>query len=341
MLYAAIDIHKHAFQAAVLDPETGVVVEERFSADRDSLARWAEPWQGPGGGGGDRGDDRLALGLARAGRRRFRGAAGGAGANAGAARPSPQRQDRSPRRALAGAAAGEGDAARVMDPAGADPRAARPDTAAQGAGRGPPPLGSAPARLPAARGLALLALESAQAAGAALGVRAPALRARPPAGRLAAGGDGGAGDAAGHRRRRAASLRPPGRALPGVAVDLRDRPDPRLSPAGRDRRGAALPPRRADHPPGRTRPGRRRIGRDAPPRPPRQGRLTASALGARRSRRARTPHNRPRPRALPGDARAARYVGGETDRRPQDRQAGLPRPARARARHSLTKPEQH
>jgi transposase len=46
MLYAAIDIHKHAFQAAVLDPETGEVVEERFSADRESLARWAEPWRG-------------------------------------------------------------------------------------------------------------------------------------------------------------------------------------------------------------------------------------------------------------------------------------------------------
>ncbi|SRR6266540_3880324 len=46
MLYAAIDIHKHAFQAAVLDPESGQVVEERFSADRESLARWAEPWRG-------------------------------------------------------------------------------------------------------------------------------------------------------------------------------------------------------------------------------------------------------------------------------------------------------
>jgi transposase len=46
MLYAAIDIHKHAFQAVVLDPESGEVVEERFSADRDSLARWAEPWRG-------------------------------------------------------------------------------------------------------------------------------------------------------------------------------------------------------------------------------------------------------------------------------------------------------
>src|SRR6266571_4879920 len=46
MLYAAIDIHKHAFQAAVLDPEGGEVVEARFSADRESLARWAEEWQG-------------------------------------------------------------------------------------------------------------------------------------------------------------------------------------------------------------------------------------------------------------------------------------------------------
>src|SRR5438445_2945395 len=45
MLYAAIDIHKHAFQAAVLDPETGSVVEARFSADRESLAHWAEQWQ--------------------------------------------------------------------------------------------------------------------------------------------------------------------------------------------------------------------------------------------------------------------------------------------------------
>ncbi len=46
MLYAAIDIHKHAFQAAVLDPDSGEGVEQPFSADRDSLARWAEPWRG-------------------------------------------------------------------------------------------------------------------------------------------------------------------------------------------------------------------------------------------------------------------------------------------------------
>ena len=46
MLCAAIDIHKHAFQAAVFDSGSGEVVEERFSADRESLGRWAEQWQG-------------------------------------------------------------------------------------------------------------------------------------------------------------------------------------------------------------------------------------------------------------------------------------------------------
>jgi hypothetical protein len=39
MLYAAIDIHNHAFQAAVFDPESGEVVQARFSADRESLGR--------------------------------------------------------------------------------------------------------------------------------------------------------------------------------------------------------------------------------------------------------------------------------------------------------------
>jgi len=30
IVYAAIDIHKHAFQAAVLDPESGELVEARL-----------------------------------------------------------------------------------------------------------------------------------------------------------------------------------------------------------------------------------------------------------------------------------------------------------------------
>jgi hypothetical protein len=46
MLYAAIDIHKHAFQAAVFDPESGEVVQARFSADRESLSRCADEWRG-------------------------------------------------------------------------------------------------------------------------------------------------------------------------------------------------------------------------------------------------------------------------------------------------------
>src|SRR5439155_12951745 len=75
--------------------------------------------------------------------------------------------------------------------------------------------------------------------------------------------------------------------------------------------------------------------RDAPPRPPRQGRLTASALGAGRSGRARAPPNRPRPRRLPRHPPAARHDRGATDRRSQDRQTRLPRPPRARASRSL------
>jgi hypothetical protein len=69
MLYAAIDIHKHVFQAAVFDPESGgwsrafLGRSGRSAPPGGSVAR-------PRRGGRDRGDDGLALGLARA--RRFR-----------------------------------------------------------------------------------------------------------------------------------------------------------------------------------------------------------------------------------------------------------------------------
>jgi transposase len=46
MLYAAIDIHKHVFQAAVLDASSGEIVEARFSASREALAEWAGEWEG-------------------------------------------------------------------------------------------------------------------------------------------------------------------------------------------------------------------------------------------------------------------------------------------------------
>jgi len=46
VLYAAIDIHKQVFQAAVLDPDSGDLVEERFAADRESLIGWAGQWRG-------------------------------------------------------------------------------------------------------------------------------------------------------------------------------------------------------------------------------------------------------------------------------------------------------
>jgi transposase len=45
MLYAMIDIHKHVFQAAVLDPESGELVEERFAASREALGDWAVRWR--------------------------------------------------------------------------------------------------------------------------------------------------------------------------------------------------------------------------------------------------------------------------------------------------------
>ena len=45
MLYAMIDIHKHVFQAAVVDPESGQIWEQRFGADRDELRRWALRWR--------------------------------------------------------------------------------------------------------------------------------------------------------------------------------------------------------------------------------------------------------------------------------------------------------
>src|SRR5207247_449419 len=46
MLYAAIDIHKRMFHAAVLDPGTGETVERRFAATREELNDWAMPLQG-------------------------------------------------------------------------------------------------------------------------------------------------------------------------------------------------------------------------------------------------------------------------------------------------------
>jgi transposase len=46
MLYAAIDIHKHVFQAAVLDVVSGEVVERRFPATREALAAWSSEWDG-------------------------------------------------------------------------------------------------------------------------------------------------------------------------------------------------------------------------------------------------------------------------------------------------------
>ena len=48
VLCAAVDIHKHVFQAVVLDLTSGEVEEARFAADRDRLREWAEGLVGRG-----------------------------------------------------------------------------------------------------------------------------------------------------------------------------------------------------------------------------------------------------------------------------------------------------
>jgi len=180
MLCAAIEIHKHAFQAAVLDLESGEVVEGRFAADRDSLARWAERWGGRV----------VAVAIE--------------------------------------ATTGWRWVWRELVELGFEVRLAEP-------------------------------------------VQTRALLGR---------------------RRRAKS--------------------DRLARAGW--RGCWR--RRCCRSRGSWPASTRRVGREPPPRPPRQGRLAASALGARRSRGARAPRNRPRPGALPRHPRAARHHGGATDYRP-------------------------
>lgn len=43
-MLAAIDIHKSVFQAAVLDPEEGELVEQRFAASGEKLREWLDEW---------------------------------------------------------------------------------------------------------------------------------------------------------------------------------------------------------------------------------------------------------------------------------------------------------
>ena len=45
-MLAAIDIHKAVFQAAVLDPADGEIIEERFKASGEALATWLRRWDG-------------------------------------------------------------------------------------------------------------------------------------------------------------------------------------------------------------------------------------------------------------------------------------------------------
>lgn len=46
MVYAAVDIHKALFQAAVFDSDSGELKEQRLQATREALADWAMPLRG-------------------------------------------------------------------------------------------------------------------------------------------------------------------------------------------------------------------------------------------------------------------------------------------------------
>ena len=46
MVYPALDIHKRIFQAAVLDADSGELVQERLPATREALNDWATRWEG-------------------------------------------------------------------------------------------------------------------------------------------------------------------------------------------------------------------------------------------------------------------------------------------------------
>src|SRR5262245_56697246 len=46
MLYAAIDIHKHVFQAVTLDPVSGEFVSARLPATREALSDWIDEADG-------------------------------------------------------------------------------------------------------------------------------------------------------------------------------------------------------------------------------------------------------------------------------------------------------
>jgi hypothetical protein len=43
---AAIDIHKAVFQTAVLNPDDGEIVQQRFPASREALVGWIEQHAG-------------------------------------------------------------------------------------------------------------------------------------------------------------------------------------------------------------------------------------------------------------------------------------------------------
>jgi transposase len=333
MLYAAIDIHKHAFQAAVLDSETGEVVEQRFAADRESLARWTEQWRGRAAA--------VAIEATTGWRWVWREFVAG-GFDVRLAEPVQTRallgrrhsaktdrlDARLPARLLAKEMLPESwippaqiqqlrDRTRLRKALAEDRRRWGQRLHGYLLHEGWPCSRSNLLRPPGLRWAAALCLsadarlqvDSLLAVMAALEAQLDTV-------------DGELRRFARHDQRCQAL-----QSIYGIGPILARHLLAEIGEA-----------RRLRHPDQITRlagldPVVDELGesrRRGSPRPAR--RICASP---RRSRGARAPENRPRPWALPGNPRAARSNGGKTDRRPQDREASLPRPPRARVPRSL------
>jgi transposase len=144
MVYAAIDIHKRVFQAAVLDAETGELVQERLPATREALANWATRWAGK--------LEAVAIEATTGWRWVWRELSSRGfevrlcDPDACAARLEAAAEDRPSRCRVARPAIGQGDAPDLLASAGGHPVSARPHPPAPRARPGPDALRAAPTR---------------------------------------------------------------------------------------------------------------------------------------------------------------------------------------------------
>ena len=335
-----LDQHRAQITAEWIDTDTGEIGRARISpALRGDVRRFFKRFAG----------QRLEVALEATTGWRFvveelhaigaRGPSGRAGGDGGAARQQEARQDRPRRRAAPARAADDRAAARVVDPARAPARSARPGAPAPHAGRSARRVAAAhpgrplSPRLPAAHGL-LTGENRAWLEGLPL----PASAREQVTVALTMIDALDAQSAPITRELRLYARRQPGcRAL---MQPLRHRRADRGHDPGRARRRAALlllAPRRALRRAGHHRPPVRPAPRRRASLPPG---TAGAALGAVRGRPGRPPARQPRPRLLRPGRRASRRQPRLPRAGPQAAQAQLPHPARARRRGPGSPPDE-